>query len=227
MILPPSSFWHTLPRTYLYHYRSSIFAQLPSLSSLTYLVDFCRSFFTPRDQPSAMSSTERSALEATIVDACTRHEEAHWNEFGFRTCVSIGTEYFVKFGDPKTLGPVAATQEYIFAYAQSHTETPYTPRIPKVIFHFGDQQTIYIVMEYITLADPPPDIPERTADALKWLSEVPAPPGHVFGPLGGGVIRHRFFKDWKAPMVFSSIEALERYIEKVSSCLFLEHPLTC
>jgi len=161
------------------------------------------------------------------VDTCTKHKEAHWRERGYRACVSIGTQYFVKFGNPRTIWPEIATHKYISGYAQSHADTPRTLRIPKVTHHFGDQRTMYMVMEYITLTKLGPDLPERTAEALRWLSGVPAPPGHVFGPLGGGLIRHGFFKDYRAPLAFSSIGALERYIEKVRPCLYsLEHPLT-
>ncbi|KAJ7262661.1 hypothetical protein B0H12DRAFT_1201281 [Mycena haematopus] len=154
-----------------------------------------------------MSSTEPSAFEAAIVDT------SHWQELDYRACVSIGTEYIVKFGSPRTLWPEIATLLYISEYAQSHADTPRMPRIPKVICHFEHKWTMYLVMETITLVDTPPDL-ERTAEALRWLSGVPAPAGHVFGPLGGGPIRHSFFKDFKAPLVFSSIQALERYIEK-------------
>lgn len=173
-----------------------------------------------------MFPIEQSAFEAAIVDACSKHEEAHWKEHSFRRCVSIGAEYFVKYGSAKAIWPELATQTYIFEYAQSHLDTPHIPRIPKVIHHFKHGLRIYMVMEYITLVNPGDDISERTSEALKWLSEVPAPPGHVFGPLGGGVIRHRFFKDYEAPLAFSSVEALERYIEKVRLCLHLfEHLL--
>ncbi len=88
---------------------------------------------------------------------------------------------------------------------------------------------MYLVMEYVNLMDPPlGDLPERTVEALRWFMGVPAPPGHVLGPLGGGIIRHRFFKDNEAPLVFSSIGALERYIAKVRPYLsyFLEPALT-
>ncbi|KAK0194720.1 hypothetical protein F5146DRAFT_448792 [Armillaria mellea] len=174
-----------------------------------------------------MSSTKQSAFETAIVDRCTEHENAHWKEEGYRACVHIDTDYFVKFGTPRTLSPEIATHSYISKYAQSHADTPGMPRIAKVIHHFEYQGRMYMVMEAITLMDPPPDFPQRTAEALRWLSGVPAPADHVFGPLGGGLIRHSFFKDYKAPLVFSSIEALERYIEKVRPCLyFLEHPLT-
>ena len=37
--------------------------------------------------------------------------------------------------------------------------------------------------------------------------ERPTSPNHVIGPLGGGRIRRKFFKDHKAPLPFSSVEA--------------------
>jgi hypothetical protein len=47
----------------------------------------------------------------------------------------------------------------------------------------------------------------------------------VIGPLGGGRIRHKFFKEYTAPLLFSSVEALQRYMHKVRPCFyFLEHP---
>ncbi|EED80142.1 predicted protein [Postia placenta Mad-698-R] len=163
-----------------------------------------------------MSSTNLSALEAAIVDTCEKHQEVHWEDSEYRPCVSIDGKYFVKFKNTRFLWPEIATHMYIFEYAQSQPETPGMPRISKVIHHFTDQNMMYMVMEHITLTDTSPD-PTKIAEALRWLSEVPAPPDHVFGPLGGGVIRHSFFKDYEAPLVFSSIEALERYIEKLIS----------
>jgi hypothetical protein len=171
-----------------------------------------------------MMSIDQAAFEADIVTACTKHEEEHWRDNDYRACVVIEPGYFVKYDDYKTLQPEIATQLYISNYAESQADAPH---IPKVIHHFeGDQGSGYFAMEYIKLSDPSPsDLPERTAEALKWLSGVPAPSGHVMGPLGPGRIRHSFFKDYKAPMIFSSIKALELYIDKVCLCLyFLEHP---
>lgn len=165
-----------------------------------------------------MTSTNLSAFEAAIVDTCEKHQEAHWEDPDYRPCVSIDGKYFVKFKETRFLWPEIATHVYISEYAQSQPETPGMPRISKVIHHFTDQNMMYMVMEHITLTDTSPD-PTKIAEALRWLSEVPAPPDHVFGPLGGGVIRHSFFKDYEAPLVFSSIEALERYIEKAGTYL--------
>ena len=166
----------------------------------------------------AMTPEDQAALEATIVTACTAHKTANWRDHkNYRACISIGTSYFVKFDNIKSLEPEVATQRYISAYAEAHPELPGTPRIPKVLFSFQREWTMYMVMEYIHLAESPPDL-EKRADALIWLSKVPPPPNHLLGPLGGGRIRHQFFKDYKAPLHFSSVEALERFIERVRSC---------
>ena len=141
----------------------------------------------------------------------------------YRACVVIEPGYFVKYDGHEILQPQIATQLYISRYAESRADAP---RIPTVIHHFErDQGRGYFVMEYIRLLDPSPsDLPERTAEALKWLSGVPAPSEHVMVPLGPGRIRDGFFKDYKAPLLFSSIKALERYIDKVRPCLyFLEY----
>ena len=163
------------------------------------------------------------ALEANIVEACTNHGLAHWKDMDFRACVSIGTDYFVKFGSPSDLWPELQTQSYIFDYARSNPH-PDAPRIPQVVHYFGDSRTNYLVMEFITLTATPLDLVDRTAKALVWLSNVPPPPNHVIGPLGGGPICHKFFKDYTAPLLFSSVEALQRYIRKARPCFhFLEH----
>ncbi|KAI6096803.1 hypothetical protein EDD16DRAFT_637009 [Pisolithus croceorrhizus] len=159
---------------------------------------------------------DRAAFETYIVDTCTNHELVHQKDENYRACVSIGTDYFVKYGDPETLGPEFETQSYLFEYAKSD---PDAPRIPKAIHYFGDQTTMYLVMEFIRLTPSPPDLVERTAQAVKWLSGVPPPPGHVVGPLGGGHIRHKFFKDFMAPLPFRSVAALERYIQKAYTTL--------
>ena len=159
------------------------------------------------------------ALEANVVEACANVK------CGYLTaCVSIGNDYFVKFGSPDTLWPEHQTQSYIFDYARSNPH-PDAPRIPQVVHYFRNSWTAYLVMEFIALTAPPLDLIDRTTQALVWLSNVPPPPNHVIGPLGGGPIRHKFFDDYEAPLLFSSVEALQRYMDKVRPCFyFLEHP---
>jgi hypothetical protein len=43
------------------------------------------------------------ALEANIVEACTNHKLVHERDKNYRACMSIGTDCFVKFGDPDAL----------------------------------------------------------------------------------------------------------------------------
>jgi hypothetical protein len=85
----------------------------------------------------------------------------------YRACVSIGTDYFVKFGHPDDLCPELQTQSYIFDYARSNPH-PDAPRIPQVVHHFGDSRTKYLVMKFITLTAAPISI-DWTAQALVLL----------------------------------------------------------
>src|SRR5258708_26262510 len=147
---------------------------------------------------------QKAALEANIMEACTNHKLVHWKDKNYRQCVSIRTNYFIKFGHPNDLQPELQTQLYIFDYAGANPH-PNAPCIPQVVHH------MYLVMEFIALMDAPLD---RTAQALVWLSSIPPPPNHVIGPLGGGCICHKFFKDYEAPLLFSSVDALQPYIHK-------------
>lgn len=159
-----------------------------------------------------MTPNEQPVFEASIANACSTYRKAHSWDVNYRAALSIGTDFFVKFGNPQRLWPQIATLLYVSKYAESQADAP---RIPKIIHYFQDQMVMYLVMEYITLTDSPAHLAERKAEVSRWLSNVPIPPGHVIGPLGNGLIRHRFFKDHKAPIRFSSVEALERYIAKV------------
>ena len=172
-----------------------------------------------------MTSThgDAAAFEAVIISACAEHERAHRRKDGYRRCLVI-EGVFVKFDSYQSLYPQVETQKYVFQCAMGDMSAP---RVPEV-FNFFHQsfQMAYMVMEYIKLTPPPvPDLPEKVALALQWLRDLPAPPDRVrIGPLGGGRARHTLFKDYKAPLSLSSIQAIERYLNTVRSRLsFLEH----
>ena len=167
-----------------------------------------------------MTPGEIATLENNIVEICKAHEAKNWRKEDYRACVFVEPCYFVKYGDPETLQPEITTQNYIFNYAESQADTSCVPRIPKIEHYFQNERTMYLVMECITLTDPPPDLIKRVAEALKWLSEVKPPPNHVIGPLGSGCIRHKVFKDFEAPLRFPSVDALERYLEAVRPYLY-------
>ncbi len=109
----------------------------------------------------------------------------------------------------------AQTQEYIFAHAQQSNNTPDAPRIARIIHHFVDNCTMYLVMERINLQEFPLDLAARTQKAVKWLSEVPLPSNHTLGPVGGGHIRHKLFKNFTAPFDFPDVMMLDRYLKTV------------
>ncbi len=79
----------------------------------------------------------------------------------------------------------------------------------------------YLVMEKIEFTtNPGQELYEKTALALQWLRSVEVPPGATIGRLGGSPAYHMLFRDFKAPFVFSSIEALEKYMNAVRRLLF-------
>ena len=216
-----SSFYHVPSSKALYcrllstlSTREHHFVSLPRLLTSHHLRHF------------GMTPDETAALKKTIIEICTKHKEENWKKVNYRPCVFVPPCYFVKYGDPDTLWPEAATQRYISEYAKSQPDTPLKPRIADVVHYFEGAPRSYLVMEHITLTPgpPPPDFIERIAAAVKWLSDVPPPVDHVIGPLGGGRICHQFFKDHMAPLSFPSVAALERYMEKVRLCFpFLEY----
>ena len=99
------------------------------------------------------------------------------------------------------------------------------PRIPEILHFFSRDDTLmaYAVMDYIKPACAPvPDLPQRVALALQWLRDLPPPQGHVgIGPLGDDCANHMLFKNYTAPFQFSSIQALERYLNRVGPRLYL------
>ncbi|KAL4076155.1 hypothetical protein J3A83DRAFT_4489960, partial [Scleroderma citrinum] len=150
---------------------------------------------------------------------------AHWQDEGYRCCVVIKQKYFVKFDDYETLWPQVEMQVHVYWYAESDTSAPC---VPKLLHFFKSEGMGYTVMEYINLTFPP-FLAEKVAENLNWLSRVAAPPDHVrTGPLGNGCACHSLFKDFTVPLSFSSIEALQQYLNKVCPCLyFLEYLCLC
>ena len=165
-------------------------------------------------------------LRTAVIAACAEHKERNRQNADYRACIYIGTNYFVKYGARRDLEPELATQEYIFVHAQQ-PQTPDPPRIAKVLHHFVDQRTMYLLMERIELQESPPDLAERIQEAMKWLSEVPLPSNHTLGPVGGGRIRHKFFKEFKAPFNFLDTSMLDQYMMKACPCFILSSVHHC
>lgn len=167
-----------------------------------------------------MTSTpdDGNAFETVIVSACAEHERVHYWEKNYRRCLVI-RGLFVKFDSYNSLYPQFETQKYVFQCSKGDVSAP---RVPEVLQFFHRDYMAYMVMEYINLTPPPtPDLPERVALAIQWLRDLPPPPNRVrIGPLGSGRARHAIFKDYQAPLTFSSIQAVERYLNEVRSRLY-------
>ncbi|KAI6021854.1 hypothetical protein PISMIDRAFT_690681 [Pisolithus microcarpus 441] len=157
-------------------------------------------------------------LQAVVIAACKTHEETSRLKYRYRACVFVGADYFVKYGAAQDLEPELTTQEYFYQHAQ-RPQTPEPPRIAKTVHHFIHQHTMYLVMERIELQVSPPDLAKRIQGAVEWLANVPPPPNSKLGPVGGGVIRHKFFKDHEAPFEFSDTAMLYLYMKRAHRVL--------
>ena len=75
-----------------------------------------------------------------------------------------------------------------------------------------------MVTERIDPTTPTDVAPEAVAKALQWLRLVPAPPDLTLGSVGGGRARHELFKNYQAPLPFSSAKALQNYMNQACRC---------
>ncbi|KAG8894593.1 hypothetical protein FRB99_001110 [Tulasnella sp. 403] len=145
-----------------------------------------------------------------IVELCRIHREATIRDPDFRQCI-VFKQYFVKYNSPNPLKWEYETQRYIYSMA---VDDPNAPRVPEIVDYFTEQWMAYLVMEFIGATTPADDAHKMVADALQWLRDVPAPPGARMGSVGGGPARHRVFKNYGAPLLFTSNEALQNYMNK-------------
>ncbi|KAG8168742.1 hypothetical protein KVR01_001491 [Diaporthe batatas] len=56
---------------------------------------------------------------------------------------------------------------------------------------------------------------KHIAEGIRLLICVKAPPGSKPGPVGGGFIRHPFFRDLEAPTPYRDIEMMETHLNKI------------
>ncbi|KAI6015593.1 hypothetical protein EDC04DRAFT_2578344 [Pisolithus marmoratus] len=152
-----------------------------------------------------------SSDQQVIISLCREHEKTHRLEPDFRRCVTFKS-YFVKYGSHGSLQFEYATQKYVHHMA---INDPSAPRVPEVVAYFApDGRMAYLVMEFIDATTPADGAYEKVADALQWLSKIPVPPDVAIGSVGGGRARHRLFKNYEAPLLFSRKWALEAYMHR-------------
>jgi hypothetical protein len=154
-----------------------------------------------------LTSSDRQA----IISLCEIHPESRKYDFG--KCVAFKS-YFVKFGWPRDLEFQRKTQEYVHSMM---LDDPSAPRVPSVVDYFTvDPNKAYLVMEFVDGTTPTNDACKGVADALQWLRNVPAPTDAKIGSIGDGPARHDIFLDFRAPLPFTSNEALQNYMNEVT-----------
>jgi len=95
-----------------------------------------------------------------------------------------------------------------------------------VVHHtFQHQDLVYAVIEFVETMKVSADIfIDNVAAAVLWLRRQPVPHGVVLGPLGSSPAWHGIFKDKYAPLNFTSVVALERFLNKAVSTLQRRQP---
>ncbi|KDR65916.1 hypothetical protein GALMADRAFT_232799 [Galerina marginata CBS 339.88] len=156
-----------------------------------------------------MSSLSPSDQEA-ISQLCEQHNAARrFGPYSHR-CVEFGP-WFVKYDTHEIIESAYKTQEYLFNQAMSDESAP---RIPRVVAYFQMRGRAYLVSERIDAISPADTAPEAVAQAIQWLRRVPPPSGLTLGSVGGGFPGHRVFNDYEAPHRFSSVQALQNYMNR-------------
>lgn len=110
--------------------------------------------------------------------------------------------------------------------------------IPEIYRTFESGDRLFIVMEYIpgrTLAQLQEQqgwesrkgtVIDGIARAIRLLRSIQAPRGQKPGPVGGGRIRHPLFKDDTSFCEYSSVDELERHLNKVCDHIHKGPPST-
>ncbi|ROV92461.1 hypothetical protein VSDG_06670 [Cytospora chrysosperma] len=134
---------------------------------------------------------------------------------------------------------MAEVKNQVYAYNALKAMPPDTTKgilIPEIYRTFESDGRFFIVMEYIpgmTLKQVQEQhdwesrrvtIIDSIARAIKLLMSIPVPPGQKPGPVGGGRIRHPLFKDDVSFGEYSSVDELEKHLNKVSTLRFKDSP---
>ena len=152
------------------------------------------------------------ALEPAIVAACADHEKDMFKVPDYRRLIRFAG-FFIKFGDTRCF-PSEVQMHDRFAKVTEKDLT--APRVPLIHHSFKHGHFTYAIIEPIQLVPVAEDVfVQKVADAVLWMRSQPCPAGVTLGPLGSGPACHEVFKDYRAPLPFTSVVALEKYLNEV------------
>jgi hypothetical protein len=128
---------------------------------------------------------------------------------------------FVKYGT--TCGmEEARTQDYVADHINLDKHSIIL--VPRIYYAFQYEEMGYIVMQYVDGNDCDENDLDVIALAVNLLRAVPSPTRSP-GPVGGGLITHRFFSDHRSSVQYDSVGDLQKHINKVSGAFYSSHRL--
>jgi hypothetical protein len=142
-----------------------------------------------------------------IIDRCRRNGPM---SNGFLYPSSENPSAYTKYGPSVAMGE-ARTQDY--AFKQTKKKDGITIRIPEVYHTCEFDGEACIIMEYIK--GKPVSSGQQVADAVAQLLSILPPEGSCPGPVGGGIVKHPFFKEAVACEVYKSVRDLQDHINNV------------
>ncbi|KAF9064541.1 hypothetical protein BDP27DRAFT_1333403 [Rhodocollybia butyracea] len=156
------------------------------------------------------------AFEQAIIAACAKHEEDNHRQPGYRRLIHFN-DYIVKFGDSWCFSSEVRMHNHFSKVTANELATP---RVPLIHYSFENEHLRYAIIEPIQTIQVAEDIfIQKVADAVSWMRDQACPVGVALGPLGSGPIYHEIFKTKYAPLPFTSVVALEKYLNKAVSIL--------
>ena len=156
------------------------------------------------------------ALEPAIITACASYEKDNYTLPGYRRVISFAN-YIIKFGDTQSFPSEVQMHDHFAKVTQKDLTAP---RVPLIHHIFKHGYITFAVIERIQLVPAAEDVfVQKVADAVLWMRNQPCPAGVTLGPLGSGFACHEVFKDYRAPLPFTSVIALEKYLNVVCARL--------
>jgi hypothetical protein len=152
------------------------------------------------------------ALEPAIIAACAKYEKDNHRVYGYRRFIHFAN-YFIKFGDTRRFSSEVQTHDH---FAKVTKKDLTAPRVSSILHSFKHGPLTFAIIEPLQIVPVAEDVfVQKVADAVLWMRSQPCPAGVTLGPLGSGPARHEIFKDNYAPLPFTSVIALEKFLNVV------------
>jgi hypothetical protein len=152
------------------------------------------------------------ALEPAIIAACANHEKDNHAVLGYRRLI-LFANYIIKFGDSWCFSSEVQTHNH---FAKVTEKDPTAPRVALIHHIFKHEHLTFAIIEPIQTILVAEDVfVQKVADAVLWMRNQACPAGVALGPLGSGPAWHEIFEGHCAPLPFTSVIALEKFLNVV------------